>query len=84
MEQGLKLGTVNATQRLVEVDAALVDEVTAMRKAAAGLRLPTRTWSTHRRPSSTVNSMSHMSRKRVLQRFRMVQRLVVCVRQERL
>jgi hypothetical protein len=35
-----------------------------MRKAAAGLRLPTRTCNTHRRPSSTVNSMSHMSRNR--------------------
>ena len=34
----------------------------AIRSAARGLRLPTRTWRSHRRPSSMVNSMSHRSR----------------------
>ena len=34
---------------------------TAMRSAACGLRLPTRTWSIQSRPSSIVNSMSHRS-----------------------
>ena len=34
---------------------------TAIRSAACGLRLPTRTWSSHSRPSSIVNSMSHRS-----------------------
>ena len=36
---------------------------TAIRSAACGLRLPTRTWSIQSRPSSIVNSMSHMSAK---------------------
>ena len=35
----------------------------AIRSAARGLRLPTRTWSSHSLPCSTVNSMSHRSRK---------------------
>ena len=34
---------------------------TAIRRAACGLRFPTRTWSSHSRPSSIVNSMSHRS-----------------------
>ena len=34
---------------------------TAIRSAACGLRLPTRTWSIQSRPSSIVNSMSHRS-----------------------
>ena len=36
---------------------------TAIRRAACGLRLPTRTWSIQSRPSSIVNSMSHRSAK---------------------
>ena len=35
---------------------------TAIRNAASGVRLPTRVWSIQSLPSSTVNSMSHMSR----------------------
>ncbi len=35
---------------------------TAMRKAAPAVRLPTRVWSIHSLPRSTVNSMSHRSR----------------------
>ena len=35
---------------------------TAIRKAASGVRLPTRVWSIQSLPSSMVNSMSHMSR----------------------
>ena len=35
---------------------------TAMRTAAWAVRLPSRVWSSHRRPRSTVNSMSCMSR----------------------
>ena len=34
----------------------------AIRNAAAAVRLPTRVWSIHSLPRSTVNSMSHMSR----------------------
>ncbi len=34
----------------------------AIRKAASGVRLPTRVWSIQSLPRSTVNSMSHMSR----------------------
>ena len=34
----------------------------AIRKAAAAVRLPTRVWSIHSLPRSTVNSMSHRSR----------------------
>ena len=34
----------------------------AMRRAACGVRLPTRTWSIQRRPCSIVNSMSQQSR----------------------
>ena len=34
---------------------------TAIRNAASGVRFPTRVWSIHSLPRSTVNSMSHMS-----------------------
>jgi hypothetical protein len=61
---GLQLSTIDAAQRLVQVDPPLVDEVHRDAEGGRGLRLPTRTCSNHRRPSSTVNSMSHMSRNR--------------------
>ena len=49
-------------ERLVLVDEALVDQLAAIRNAAAAVRLPTRVCSIQSLPRSMVNSMSHRSR----------------------
>jgi len=48
-------------QQLIELSPSCSIS-TAIRSAAAAVRLPTRVWSMNRRPCSIVNSMSHMSR----------------------
>jgi hypothetical protein len=84
MEQGLKLGTVHATQRLVEVDAALVDEVHRDAEGGGGAALADTNLEYPEAPVLDGElDVAHVP-EAVLQRFRMVLQLVVCVRQKRL